>query len=304
MEKLQKLIAQDLQEKSFSSLEEINKYIQEKYADKELNFDEPKSLSKDKAQDLIYDAWELDDPKKMISLAEKALKLNENCADAYNILAQHKAQTPEEALELYSRAIEAGKKTLGNGFEEYKGHFWGFYETRPFMRAMSGYSFVLWDLGEESRSIETLKEMIQLNPEDNQGMRYDLITKLLIMNRLLEAEKLLKDYENDFTAVWQYSQAYLYFNKRSKQIYADKALKDAMEFNPYVPLYLFGLRDLPDKMPDYIGFGDENEAISYVDEAMELWAENKKAVQWFANLYRKMKDVLDKLIDDRESEMD
>ncbi|MGA9292583.1 MAG: hypothetical protein WBV81_08315, partial [Ignavibacteriaceae bacterium] len=84
MEKLQKLIAQDLQEKSFSSLEEINKYIQEKYADKELNFDEPKSLSKDKAQDLIYDAWELDDPKKMISLAEKALKLDENCADAYN----------------------------------------------------------------------------------------------------------------------------------------------------------------------------------------------------------------------------
>jgi len=302
MEKLQKQIAKDLEEKNFSSIEEANKYVQEKYIGKEIKFDQKKSSSKEKAQDLIYEAWECDDPEEIIKLAEKAIKLDENCADAYNLLAELNANEPMESLEYYAKAIEAAKKSLGKDFEEFKGEFWGFHETRPFMRAMSGYSNVLWVLGEKSKSIEIMKEMLELNPNDNQGVRHFLITRLLILNRFLEAEKLYEDYKDDFTAEWHYSKAYLYFNKRSKNFMANTALKDAMEYNPYVPLYLFGLKDMPDKLPEYVGVGDENEAVSYVDDAIELWAENKKAMQWFVDLYKRMKSELDMLIVKREKE--
>lgn len=300
MEKLQKQIAKDLEEKNFGSLEEANNYIQNKYVGKEINFDKTKSSPKEKAMDLIYEAWESDDIDEKITFAEKAIKLDENCADAYNLLADVKANTPLESLELFAKGIEAGKKSLGEEFENYKGHFWGYHETRPFMRAMAGYSDVLWHMGEKSKSIEVIKEMLQLNPNDNQGMRHILITRLLILNRLLEAEKLYKDFQDDFSAQWHYSKAYLYFCKRSKQFYADKALKEAMEYNPYVPLYLFGLNEMPKKMPKYIGFGDENEAISYADDAIELWANNRKAVKWFIDIYKKMKNELDQLIEKQE----
>ena len=304
MEKLQKQIAKDLEEKNFGSLEEANRYIQENYIGKEISFDskDQKPSNTEKAMDLIYEAWESDDTDEMISLAEKAIKLDENCADAYNLLADVKAKSPMESLELYAKGIEAGKKSLGNDFEKFKGHFWGYHETRPFMRAMAGYSDVLWVLGEKSKAIEIMKEMLLLNPNDNQGVRHSLITRLLILNRLLEAEKLYEDYKDDFSAEWHYSKAYLYFNKRSKQLYADKTLKEAMEYNPYVPLYLFGLIDMPDELPDYVGVGDENEAVSYVDDAMELWANNKKALMWFVNRHKKMKNELDRLIEKREKE--
>jgi len=221
LEQLQKRIAKDLEEKNFGSLEEANKYIQENYIGKEINLDHKKSSSKDKAQDLIYEAWDCDDPDEAIRLAKKAIKLDENCADAYNLLAEYSADSPMESLEFYAKGIEAAKKTLGEEFENYKGHFWGFHETRPFMRSMSGYSNVLWMLDEKNKAIEIMKEMLELNPNDNQGIRHSLITRLLILNRFLEAEKLYKDYKDDFSAEWHYSKAYLYFNKPSKNLMAD-----------------------------------------------------------------------------------
>lgn len=295
-------LKKDLEEKNFDSWEDANNYINQKYIGKELNFDKTKLSPKEKAMDFIYDAWESESEDEIISLAEKALKLDENCADAYNLLAEVKAKTPEEALDLFAIGIEAGKKSLGKDFEEFKGDFWVVHETRPFMRAMAGYSDILWLLEEKNKSIEVMYEMLTLNPNDNQGMRQILLTRLLLLNRLLEAENLLKEYEDDPSAQWQYGKAFLYFKKRGKRFDADKALLEAMEYNPYVPLYLFGLLDMPKEMPEYIGFGDENEAVSYVDDAIELWGNNKKATMWFVNLYKKMEDELNRLIETREKE--
>ena len=36
----------------------------------------------------------------------------------------------------YAKGVEAGELALGpKGFKQYAGHFWGFLETRPYMRA-------------------------------------------------------------------------------------------------------------------------------------------------------------------------
>ena len=43
--------------------------------------------------------------------------------------------------------LDAGELALGpEGFEEYDGHFWGFLETRPYMRARHGLALALLKL--------------------------------------------------------------------------------------------------------------------------------------------------------------
>jgi tetratricopeptide (TPR) repeat protein len=293
MEKTLRGLKKILAEKNISSQEELQKFMDETLG-KELPEFEDNSPS-EQAQSLIYDAWECDDAAEVISLAKKALELDENCADAYVLLARN-AETIEEGSKLYLKGIEAGKISLGDNFEKMKGHFWGFTESRPFMRAMSGYSNTLWSLNEKLKSVEIMKEMIKLNPNDNQGVRHSLITKLLIINKLLDAEKLISEYENDESAEWYYSKAYICFMKRSKRYLADNMLRLAMEYNPYVPLYMYGIRELPEELPEFVGVGDENEAISYTHEAMELWGNNKKAAEWMGKMHLRMKDKLDNLI--------
>ncbi len=79
----------------------------------------------DQAQDLIYDAWEIDDASHRVALARKALKLSPDCADAYVLLAEA-AITPAKALEFYRQGVEAGERALGkDAFDEQRRSFLG-----------------------------------------------------------------------------------------------------------------------------------------------------------------------------------
>ena len=139
----------------------------------------------DQAQDVMYKAWECGDPKQRIALAREALEISPLCADAYVLLAEEAARSQEDALAYYKQAVEVGAEALGpNAFQEYAGHFWGFLETRPYMRARVGLAEALWVTGKRDEAIKHFKEMLGLNPGDNQGIRYILASKLLEMGRI------------------------------------------------------------------------------------------------------------------------
>ena len=70
----------------------------------------------------------------------------------------------QEARNLYFKGIEARKLALGTeGFEQYTGHFWGFLETRPYMRARAGLAIALIKLGEDDAAIGHFHAMLELN---------------------------------------------------------------------------------------------------------------------------------------------
>ena len=300
-EKLIAKLTKELEEQNFKTDEELNKYLQEKILGNELDFGEDVEITDaHKAQNLVWDAWELEYAEDRIELANQALKLDKNCADAYNLLAADKAKNYLEVLNYYIKAIKVSKESLGKEFEEFKGAFWGFHQTRPYMRAMNGLANTYLHSNQIQKAIDTWKEMLELNPNDNQGVRYSLITALLSVKKYKDVEKLIKDYKDDASAAWLYSKAYLFFNQKNKKPLATKALVKAMLFNPYVPLYSFGLREMPDELPEYVGMGDENEAIDYVDSSIYLWGENKKALTWLADIHRKNAFDLDMLIIERE----
>jgi len=245
------------------------------------SFVPPPTSPLDAAQEIIYDAWEAKSASRRISLAKKALQISPDCADAYVLLAEQTARTFEEGIELYGKGVEAGERALGKEcFREYEGHFWGFLETRPYMRARAGLARFLWLSGEKEDAVGHYKDMLRLNPGDNQGIRHALMTHLLDLRRLDDAEKLHRQYDDDGMADWAYSRALLHFLKEGASSTAHEALKTAVATNAHVPQFLFGKKKVPSPLPSYYGFGDENEAVLYLVDNAKLWRQIPGALDW------------------------
>lgn len=164
-------------------------------------------------------------------------------------------------------------------FKKYEGHFWGLTETRPYMDAKFHLAHVLWKLGEREKAITHLKEMLRLNPNDNQGVRYILINWLIEENDKEYIKKLLKEYEDDAATDFQYGAALFYFTQQD-MLKAVEHLHEAMKRNPHVPFYLLGYKRIPKRLPDYTGLGDESEAQVYAAHAGKLWQVTLGALDW------------------------
>jgi len=237
----------------------------------------------DEAQEIMYDAWEAPTRRRAVALAKKALAVSADCADAYNLLAEEMAESLEEAIDLYRKGVEAGERTLGKkAFKEDVGYFWGLLETRPYMRARAGLAQSLWEAGQREEAVEHYWDLLRLNPNDNQGIRDLLMPCLIELGRDEDAEKLFKQYEEDGMAVWMYSRALLDFRKYGDSQIADKSFKAALDENEHVPSYLLGRKKMPRTLPDYYGFGDDNEAVFYAHGNKAAWKATSGALEWLA----------------------
>ena len=164
------------------------------------------------AQDLMYQAWETRSRQARIALAKRALAISPLCADAYVLLAEEGAKSVAEAKELYARGVEAGELALGpKAFKEDVGLFWGFLETRPYMRARAGLAQALWALGDRDEAVAHYRDMLRLNPGDNQGIRYILASALLETGNDQALQELLEAYDEDGSPYWTYTKALLAF---------------------------------------------------------------------------------------------
>jgi tetratricopeptide (TPR) repeat protein len=234
-----------------------------------------------KAQDMMYDAWEVNDQKGRVALARKALEISPDCADAYSLLAEEAASSLPEALDLCQQALEAGERALGKeAFEEDVGHFWGILDTRPYMRARAGLAGCFWEAGKHEEATNHYKDMLRLNPNDNQGIRDLLMPRLIEMGRDAEAEVLFREYRDDGMTFWKYSRALLDFRKMGDAEISRKSLKAAIKKNKHIPAYLLGQKKIPQFLPEYYSPGEESEAISYTKENLEAWKITPGALDW------------------------
>jgi len=283
MEKEIQEIGKQLRGKEFESMEEARALLEELLASGEGLQPIPAEPSTplEKAQELIYEAFETGSHRKRVQLAKKALKVSSDCADAYVLLAEETAKDPEEAKRFYEKGVQAGERALGEeAFEEDAGHFWGILETRPYMRARQGLGLALWELGERSEAIEHYQQMLHLNPNDNQGIRYLLASALLEEGLDDDLGELLESYEDDAGASWVYARALWRFRTEGDSEEARSALEEAISFNPFVPGYLLGRRGMPGALPALVGFGDESEAVVYFTEALPGWLRTPGAIEW------------------------
>ncbi len=216
------------------------------------------------------------------------MELDPDNAEAYNYLASVEKDI-DKAIKLYEKAIKAGEKTLGKKFfKEEKGYFWGMIETRPYMRAKSGLADCLYAKNEIDKAIEIYQEMLELNPNDNQGVRYLLSTLLLELDNLTKYEQFINNNEEEDCTIWNFNNALYNFKKFGKNSKTDKLLLNAHKSNKFVIEYMLGYKELPKEPPQYIGRGDENEAIAYVFDTWKLWKNTKGALDWLYEFKQKI----------------
>lgn len=274
-------VSRMLAEQDFDTFEEANAFLQNMLTSGDTPKAEPQTPL-EQAQQVVYDALRAQG-KQREKLARQAISISSDCADAYVLLAEA-SKDIAQARSYYEQAVQAGERALGEEvFREDVGEFWGMLETRPYMRARLGLAEVLWEMDERQEAIAHAKELLRLNPDDNQGVRYILANWLLAVGDDDSLTPLLAQYPDEGSAQWAYTTALHTFRQSGAGRKADKAIKKALEANPFVPLYLLGLKPPPEHMPEYYGIGDESEAVVYIFDSVEGWVETDGALEWLAD---------------------
>jgi tetratricopeptide (TPR) repeat protein len=282
-------IARMMEGRAFESLDEVNEELDR--AEERGLFDVPAEeasgrelTSLERAQELAYDAMEAEG-RLRVKRARQALSMSADCADAWVILAED-ASTPEMALERYEQSVAAGVRAIGDRFETLSGEFWGHLDTRPYMRARLGLAQTLRSLGRDDEALTHYRDLLRLNPNDNQGVRYLLVVALLELNRDDEAAALLEEHQDDIQALWPYARALCRFRTEGDTPSARTALDAALAANLHVVKYLLDPDALPVERPPHFALGSNEEAVYVAESLVDAYDATPGARPWLLTQVR------------------
>lgn len=236
--------------------------------------------AQEQAQALIGDAWDAEDDSGA-ELVLDALRLFPNSADAYVYLAHDAGSETELAFVLFTLGMMAGVEALGTEtFARHAGDFWGIVETRPFMRAMEGVGHASLQLGDVHAATECFREMLRLNPGDNQGVRYALMAIALESDDRALAAELFGQYDDEVSPPWDYGRALTRFREEGDNPASRLALGTALVLNGYLPAYLLGEKRLPANPPLEYSPGTASEAACFAADLAPGWQKTHGALEW------------------------
>lgn len=233
----------------------------------------------EQAQELVYEAFARADPAERVRMARLALAISPDCADAHILLAEH-AESPRQAIEHYWLGVAAGERALGpEAFREEVGHFWRVLDTRPYMRAREGLAHALWSSARNDQAIEHLREMLRLNPEDNQGVRFTLASWLLTLGRDEELGRLLERYPDAAWNSWL-TRGLMAFRAHGDSPEGRRLLQIGEKSNPFILPWLLGDEPFPEERPRGYSPRTPEEAYFYVEASRCAWRSTPGAIAW------------------------
>lgn len=272
-----------IKSQNFESIDELNAFLEENVMGKRIDEIVPKKKgrksNKEKSDELMYDAYE-NEPEEGIPLAQQALQLNPDNIRAIIYIADF-SDDIEKAVVLYKQALDIGEKELGKDFfEENKGHFWAMHETRPYMTARMQYAQCLLAMEKFEEAIKEFEEMLELNPNDNQGVRYEL-AKLLLHEKKYDAySRLHREFKEEKSTVWLFNYALFLFATEGPSAKTTKALKKANKENEFILKFLTGQKEMTKEPDGYYSPGDEREATYYLMDNFVNWYNCDGALEW------------------------
>jgi tetratricopeptide (TPR) repeat protein len=239
-----------------------------------------KADAKDEAQQIAFDALEAVDKAQARKLAKRALKLDPDCVDALVLMTGLDSRTRREVIDGLQKAVEAGERSLGAKFiRENTGHFWMLIETRPWMRALGELAAALKGAGLHMDALRIYERMLELNPNDNQGVRDPLLGLYLAVDDLAGAGRLLRKYKEDSMANFAWGRVLERFLAGDRTA-ARAALEKARKANRFVVQYMTAKMPIPEELPEMYSPGSEEEAVLCMDAVGFAWAQHKDAIFW------------------------
>ena len=235
-----------------------------------------------RAQRLAYDAMESNDAKETLWLIQEALKLDPDCTDALRLMVTVVPMDLDKRITLMRDVVERAEQRLGEEFfEREMGHFWGMVATRPYMRAMQHLGELLTEAGELEAATATLEKMLELNPRDNQGIRYLLLGLYLAANQPAQAAGLMSQYPDEEEIAPAFAWGRVLERWLAGELAeAEEALRRARQVNRFVELYLVGTRKAPSEPPPYYRPGDDLEAQACAVDLAAAWKSHPAFVEW------------------------
>lgn len=197
----------------------------------------------------------------------KSIEIDPTYADRYNHLANiaWRKEDWKQAEGLYQKALELAEPEIK---DIPKGGFWGMLESRPYMRALHGLGLTAWKQSRLEEAIGIFKQMLKLNPNDNQGARYLMGPLYHQLGNLEEAARWYERNGDDPHNLYNYGLALIQQNKLER---VARILIFAIFTNPYIAPMLLG-----DKLPktDWwhgISWAEPEYAEDYMIEYSSWW---------------------------------
>lgn len=265
-----------LETQNFKNDGELDAFLQKYQSEGIPEFPEEVLNNEEKAEDKIYQAYDTTKAKGL-KLAQQALKLDKNCIMAYQYLAEHQKYL-SKSIEYYKKGIAIGNKKFGGKYEEEnKGHFWMIFETRPYMTCLFNLSECEYLNGNIDESIRLIEYLLELNPNDNQGVRYILSSHLLEAEAYDKYEKHAKANQDDGGVFFAFNNTLFEFIRSKDSIGANALLSKAREHNKYViPMLSKNAKMLSNSY----SMGSKEEADYYCEYNAKLWQKTEGAIEW------------------------
>ncbi len=229
-------------------------------------------------------AFKSPDIDRRIGLAQQALELSADCADAYAILAQV-ITDPRQALLLLEQGLAAAQRRLDQkAFVKSIADFWNTREGRPYLRCRLSLSECLWTLGRRDEAVEHLFDILRLDRADHQGVRYMLAAHLLELGRDDEFDRLVNDYDEP-TAYFVFSRVLREFRRTGDSNAARKLLAKARAINRHVVgQLLYGASRLDVLPAAAAAAGLAGEAVLYAMDFGGSWKQTPGAITWLRHV--------------------
>ena len=266
----------------FKSIEEVEAFMKKLMNEPIPPFEHEALTEREKAQDLVYEAYELP-PAKAIDNIRKALSIDADCIEAFEFLGKDEDVIPV-AMAYFEKGIEIGRRLYGAAYRKsHPGEFWLHHETRPFMRCLSFNAYYMYQLGRKAESIIMYEEIIRLNPSDHLGIRDLLMLYLIEMNEDEKFRKYTKKFKHDHMVFARYNKALFEYKTSGATASASFLLEDALQYNPHVPSMLLS-KKRPKDSPVHYSPGEKTEALYYAENAYTVWRTVPGALEWLKGL--------------------
>ncbi len=233
-----------------------------------------------RAQALAYQAM-ASRGRRQIQLARQALAIYPDCADAWSALGA-RAIDLGRAVGRSREAVAAGQRALGpDVFAARGGHFWEAVETRPYMRARFALADCLEAAGAVDEAIEHYRDMLRLNPSDNQAVRHRLLECLIDEQRDGDAQSLIEQFKDDESPDWKYAAALVAFRREGDSVSSRALRADAVHELAAVVPYLIGERALPTPPAAFRPYSRDH-AVVCASWLIDMWQDTPGACDWLA----------------------
>jgi len=235
-----------------------------------------------RAQEAVADAYEAPDDEFAMAALMDALDFDPENVEALLMLVERLAGELPDSVGLYERVLRMAQEQLGpEVFRQQRGNFWAIHETRPYMRARHALARELLYESRPKEAAAHWEEMLELNPNDNQGVRYLLLSVYLTQNDQKGIERLYQGYPGDesFSAPFAWGRV-LQRLLAGEQRRAEMALQKARHVNPYLEAYLNGTKRAPKKLPLFYTPHGADEAKIFAADYASAWKKHPEARKW------------------------